>query len=109
MARGVALALNTVPERVSVLEIKVENIDNKLDEIKVDVKDMHECLDRTRDGVMEQLEKMQEESTTQHNELAGKIKDLEQFRQKWVYMIAGGIAVAGFTAGHFEKIIGILK
>lgn len=109
MARGATVALNTVPERVSVLEVKVENIDGKIDELKVDVKDMHDCLDRTRDGVMEKLEKMQEESTDQHNQLAGKIKELEQFRQKWVYMFAGGLAVAGFVAGHFEKIIGILK
>jgi peptidoglycan hydrolase CwlO-like protein len=109
MARGVTVALNTVPERVSVLEVKVENIDNKLDDIKVDVKDLHDCLDRTRDSVMEQLSKMHDDSCAQHNELARKIKDLEQFKQKWVYMVAGGIAVAGWVSGHIDTLVGILK
>jgi uncharacterized coiled-coil protein SlyX len=108
MARGV-IALNTVPERVSVLEVKVENIDVKIDELKADVKEMHDCLDRTRDGLMEQLEKMQNESSNQHSELAGKIKDLEQFKQKWVYMTAGGIAVAGWIVGHMDAIAGLIK
>ena len=53
MARtAAAVALATVPERVSVLETKVDNIEEKLDDIKVDVKDMHDCLDRTRDEVL---------------------------------------------------------
>jgi uncharacterized coiled-coil protein SlyX len=108
MARSV-IALNTVPERVSVLEVKVENIDAKIDELKVDVKEMHDCLDRTRDGLMDQLEKMQHESSNQHDQLAGKIKDLEQFKQKWLYMVAGGIAVAGWVSGHIDTLVGILK
>jgi tetrahydromethanopterin S-methyltransferase subunit B len=39
-------SLATVPERVSVLETKVDNIEEKIDDLKVDVKDMHDCLDR---------------------------------------------------------------
>jgi uncharacterized coiled-coil protein SlyX len=109
MARGVTMALSTVPERVSVLETKVENIESKIDELKVDVKDLHDCLDQTRDSVMEQLGKMHDDSCAQHNELAGKIKDLEQFKQKWVYMVAGGIAVAGWVSGHMGTIAGFIK
>jgi hypothetical protein len=39
----------TVAERVSVVEVQIANLDEKLDEIKVDVKEMHDCLDRTGD------------------------------------------------------------
>ena len=109
MARGVTMSLSTVPERVSVLETKVENIESKIDELKVDVKEMHDCLDQTRDSVMEQLEKMQHESSDQHSQLAGKIKDLEQFKQKWIYMIAGGVAVGGWISGHLDLVAGFIK
>jgi hypothetical protein len=74
--------LVTLPERVTALEVKVENIDEKLDYLKDDVKDMHNCLDRTRDGIMLQLDKMHEASSDQHKELAGKISELEKFKNK---------------------------
>jgi hypothetical protein len=55
--------IQTVPtqERVSVLETKVEAIDEKLDDLKVDVRDMHDCLDRTRDEVNVKLDEMLDE------------------------------------------------
>jgi len=109
MARGITVALNTVPERVSVLETKVENIESKIDELKDDVKDLHDCLDQTRDGVMGQLVKMHDDSCAQHSELSGKIKELEQFKQKWVYMTAGAVAALGWISGHMDVITGFVK
>ena len=53
--------LADLPERVSVLETKVENINEKLIDLKADVKDLHDCLDNTRDLLADKLEKMQEE------------------------------------------------
>ena len=38
----------TTTERLGIVETKVENLGEKLDDIKVDVKEMHDCLDRTR-------------------------------------------------------------
>ena len=62
MATKEAVAqLAVLPERVSVLETQVENIHEKLVDLKVDVKDMHDCLDLTRDAVMAELSKMQDE------------------------------------------------
>ena len=102
-------ALATVPERVSVLETKVDNIEEKIDDLKVDVKDMHDCLDKTRDSIMDQLKVMHDANITQHGELAGKIKELEQFKTKWVYLSAGALAVLGWITAHSEKILGFLK
>jgi hypothetical protein len=98
------IALSTVPERVSVLETKVDNIEEKIDNLKVDVKEMHDCLDQTRDGIMSQLEKMHSANVTQHGEMADKIKDLEQFKQKWVYLSAGAVASLGWITAHSDKI-----
>lgn len=94
----------TVAERVSVVEVQITNLDEKLDEIKVDVKEMHDCLDRTGDELKLTLKEMHNESCRQHNELAGKIGELEKFKAKWTYMVAGAIAVVGFASGHVSAI-----
>ena len=131
MARtATAVALATVPERVSVLETKVDNIEEKLDDIKIDVKDMHDCLDRTRDQVLEQLGAMTEEYRTnaakyyehantlnaqqsaQHAELAGKIGELEKVKSKWTMYIMVGLAFAAgsgwVNAVNFPHILKFL-
>ena len=99
----------TTVERLGVVETKVANLDEKLDEIKVDVKDMHDCLDKTRDSVMAKLDDMYGASCEQHSELAKKITELERFKQKWIYMTAGGIAVLGFLSGHSATFASLFK
>jgi dsDNA-specific endonuclease/ATPase MutS2 len=133
MATKEAVAqLVTLPERVSVLETKVENIDEKLVDLKVDVKDMHDCLDRTRDSVMEKLGEMTEEYRTnatkyyehadklndqqsaQHKELAGKITELEKVKSKWTMyamvalaFAAGSGWVNAINFPHILKFLGL--
>jgi hypothetical protein len=94
----------TTAERLGIVETKVVNLDEKLDDLKVDVKEMHDCLDKTRDGLMGKLDEMYSASCTQHSELANKISELEKFRMKWVYMISGGVAVLGIVSGHLDKV-----
>ncbi len=95
----------TTVERIGIVETKVENLSEKLDDLKIDVKDMHDCLDKTRDTLTEKLEEMYNASCSQHAELAAKIGDLEKIRQKVVWMVAGGVAVLGILSGHIEKIL----
>jgi uncharacterized coiled-coil DUF342 family protein len=127
MARVAKIASVPTQERVSVLETKVEAIDEKLDDLKVDVKDMHDCLDRTRDQVNEKLDEMLDEyrstrdkfyahaddlhkqQTEQHHELADKISDLEKFRAKWTYLVLGGVAVIGWASAYWETVAKILE
>ena len=98
----------TTVERIGIVETKVENLNGKLDELKTDVKDMHDCLDKTRDSLIEKLELMYGASCDQHAQLAEKIGDLEKVRQKVVWMVAGAVAFAGILSGHFEKILAFL-
>jgi chaperonin cofactor prefoldin len=86
----------TVAERVGVLETKVNHIDEKIDDIKVDIKDMHDCLDNTRDTLTNTLASMRTEATSQHNELAAKIVEMEKAKDK--LMLYGAIGAA-FIAG----------
>jgi tetrahydromethanopterin S-methyltransferase subunit B len=119
--------LAVLPERVSVLETKVENIDEKLVELKADVKEMHDCLDNTRDLLASKLEKMQEEyranstkffehadklhaeDQASHKSLDSKIKDLEQFKTKWIYLTAGALAALGWISGHSTAVLALFK
>jgi chromosome segregation ATPase len=98
----------TTVERIGIVETKVENLSEKMDDLKVDVKEMHDCLDKTRDSLVEKLEEMYDASCNQHAELAAKIGDLEKVRMKVVWMVAGAVAAVDILSGHFEKILAFL-
>jgi SMC interacting uncharacterized protein involved in chromosome segregation len=101
----------TTVERLGIVETKVANLDEKIDEIKVDVNQLGS-------GINSRLDQMYDASCTQHAELAksiksthteldAKISELQQFKQKWMYLVLGGIAVLGFVSGHFETLVKI--
>ena len=94
--KEVQAQLIALPERVAVVETKVINIEEKIDDLRGDVKDMHDCLDNTRDLLADRLKEMSEESTNQHNELAGKIKELQALKNKATMY---GMAALAFLAG----------
>ena len=122
--------LAQLPERVSVLETKVENIDEKLIDLKADVKEMHVCLDNTRDLLADKLEKMQEEyransnkyfdhadklhaeDVASHAKLGSRIEELEKIKSKWtMYAMVGMafIAGTGWLSGHTVNLPQLLK
>ena len=98
----------TTIERIGIVETKVENLNEKIDHLKVDVKDMHDCLDKTRDDLKAELQKMYGASCDQHAALAKDLSELKKVKEKWTYMFAGGIAAAGWFAGHSDKILSLL-
>ena len=79
----------TAAERIAVVETKVENLDEKIDHLQVDIRDNHQ-------SIIDTLNQMRDSSTKQHAELAGKIKDLEGFKNKWARWVMAGLA---FLAG----------
>jgi flagellar capping protein FliD len=99
----------TTTERLGIVETKVENLNEKLDDLKVDVKDLHDCLDKTRDIIETKLEIMYQASCTQHAEMAKKISTIERFKDKWMYTFAGGMIVLSWASAHADSIIAILK
>lgn len=97
----------TTVERIGVVETKVENLSEKLDELKVDVKEMHDCLDKTREGLTAKLEEMYQASCDQHTALGKEISAIKNQRDRLVWTFAGVIAAGGFFAGHSDKILKI--
>lgn len=120
-ARIAQAQLATMPERVAVVETKVDSMIVCIDEIKSNVKDMHDCLDNTRDMLAAKLEKMQdeyrvnstkffehtdklhEEDIATDKKLAAKIEDLEKVKNKWTMYIMAGLAFAA-GAGWINAI-----
>jgi uncharacterized phage infection (PIP) family protein YhgE len=101
-----------LPVRVAVVEIKVEAINEKLSDIKADVKEMHDCLDNTRDLLADKLKEMADASNSQHAELAAKIGDLEKIKNKYTtYAMLGMafIAGTGWLSGHSINVPHLLK
>lgn len=78
---------------IAVLQIQVKNLDDKMDEMKSEIKDLHECLDRNMDQTKSILKEFQESTQTQHDELAEKLSSLEKI--KW--MLMGAAAILGAT------------
>ena len=96
--------MSTTAERLGIVETKVHGLDEKIDDLKIDVKDVHNCLDKTREELTEQLKTMYNASCSQHSELAKEISALKTQRDKWVWLFAGGLAVFGWVSGHLEFI-----
>lgn len=99
----------TAAERLGIVETKVVNLDSKMDELKVDVKEMHDCLDNTRDMLAEQLKCMSDASGKQHAEIAKRISDMEKLKDKWTYTVMGAMVVLSWATAHADSIISILK
>jgi uncharacterized coiled-coil DUF342 family protein len=104
--------LALLPERVAIVETQVDAIEEKIDELKVGVKDMHDCLDNTRDLLDKKLCEMSDASNSQHAELAAKIGDLEKLKNKYTTYAMIGLAFAAGTGWlnsvHLPQILKFL-
>jgi stage III sporulation protein SpoIIIAA len=87
----------TLNSRVAVLETKVEAISIKLDEVKADIKEVHACLHKTREMILEHINTGIYESHEAHVDINKRINKLENWR--WYIL---GMAV---TVGVIAKFI----
>ena len=94
--------LATLPERVAVLEVKVNNIDEKMDTLKNEMCENHS-------GLLATLKEMRDTSVSQHNSMAQQIKDLEGFKNKWMRYVMVGLAFAAGAGWIRQDLAGILK
>ena len=85
----------TTNERVSVLETQVANIESKVDEIKLEIRD-------NAQEVKQELNKMYQASCAQHSQLSVELKDLKSFKDK--LLMAGIILgpILTYIATHVD-------
>jgi uncharacterized coiled-coil DUF342 family protein len=124
--------LSALPERVGIVETKVESIKEQITDLKADVREMHDCLDQTRDLLADKLEKMQEEyransgryfehvdklhaeDVATHAKMDTRIDELEKAKSKWTMYIMAALAFAAGTGWlnavqfpHVLKFLGL--
>ena len=131
--------LATLPERVAVVETKInamidciESIKESQKDIRSDVKDVHDCLDNTREMLADKLEKMQDEYRVNsvkyfehaeklhaadgviHDVMDERLDKLEKLKNKWTMYVMAALAFAAGTGWlnsvqfpHLLKFLGL--
>jgi len=88
---------------IAVLQVQVKNIEEKVGEIKENVKQLHDALEKNATETRNMLKAMREEDLAAHDKLSSKVSALE----KWRWMIMGAGVVLGSIG--FETVGKLLK
>ena len=94
----------TVTERLGIVETKVENLNEKIDDIKVDIKDVHDCLDQAKNDLKQQLNTMYDTSCAQHTIMSQELSKLKSERDKWIWTGAGILIIISWIMSHPEIV-----
>jgi DNA-binding transcriptional regulator YiaG len=84
----------TLNSRVAVLETRVEAISVKLDEVRADIKEVHVCLHKTRELILDQIENLRTQENTQHDKFNTRLSQLEN----WRWYTIGIVSAIGVVA-----------
>jgi len=76
---------------VAVLQVQFKNLDEKVDDLKVELKDMRSSLEKHSEEHSALMKEMQESAQEAHKSMASKINALE----KWRWMLMGAGVVIG--------------
>ena len=98
-----ALSIQQAETEIAVLKVQVGNIEDKVGEIKQDIKDLHHIIDDHAEETQKTLKEMKDASANAHKGMNDKISALEKWR--WM-MMGAGIALGAL--GH-NAIGGLLK
>ncbi len=98
---GAAKRVEQAETEIAVLQVQFSNLDGKIDDLKHEVKDLHECLDRNMDETKLILKEFQESNNKSHDQLEEKFASLEKV--KW--MLMGAAAVLGATGVEAFKML----
>ena len=96
------MASKNLSERIGVVEIKVENLNEKVDNLKKDVCD-------SKEEIKEHLDCLGQKAEEAHAILTKKITDLEKIKDKWFWFFTGAVAVISWAIGHSGFIAKILE
>ena len=104
MATATSKVAKMQPEtEIAVLQIQVKTLEEKIGELKVDLKALHDVIEANADETRRMLKSMREQDVKEHGELASKISVLE----KWRWMMMGAGIIIGSLG--FPTLSAILK
>lgn len=109
-----AQKLHETETEVAVLQVQYNNLNEKVDEVKTSLNNLHEHINTKIDGVTKTIKEFKEANDKQiadfktandkqHSDVSKRIGELE----KWRWLITGGAAAAGALGFHVVgKIFG---
>jgi FtsZ-binding cell division protein ZapB len=97
------LSIQQAETEIAVLKVQVDNIGEKVGEIKQDVKDLRQTIEDHAEENQKMLKEMKDASSTAHKAMSDKISTLE----KWRWMMMGAGIVLG-TLGY-DTVAKLLK
>lgn len=100
-AKTVRMPQQTQTE-IAVLQVQVKNIEDKVGEIKEDLKAVHDCLDRNSEEMKQMIKEMQEVDSLAHSALSKKVSALEKWR--WM-MMGAGIVIGSLGFDTMAKLL----
>lgn len=103
MAQANIQTLKQAETDIAVLQVQVQNVEEKIDEIKQDMRDMREDVAQNNQDLRVMLKEMREQDAAAHTELSKKVSGLE----KWRWMLMGAGIVIGSLG--FDMLAKLLK
>ena len=88
---------------IAILQVQVSNIEDKVGEIKVDLKEVSSTSIKNSENTHKILKEMKEDSAAAYKSMSDKIGSLE----KWRWMMMGAGVVIGSLG--FETVAKLLK
>ena len=87
---------------IAVLQVEVENVKEKISELKDDIKDVRDTLDKHSEEHTKMIKDMQDSSTNAHKSMSDKISSLEKWR--WM-MMGAGIVIGSLGYDTIAKLL----
>lgn len=88
---------------VAVLQVQYKNLDEKVDDLKVEMKEMRSALEKHSEEHTQIMKDMQNSAEDAHKSLASKINALE----KWRWMLMGaGVVIGALGWPTVGKLLG---
>jgi hypothetical protein len=86
--------MSTLPERIAVVETKVDSL--------------KEHMDANKKEIVGQIDDMKACNSREHAIVMSKLNDLTDFKNKWVWLGGAGLTILSLIFGHLETIIKII-
>lgn len=98
-----ALSVNSPDTEIAVLQVQVTNIETKINDLKADLKEVHDCLDKNAEETHRLIKELQESNSDSHKAISDKVSALEKWR--WM-MMGAGMVIGSFG---FDTVAKLLK
>ena len=96
--------LKQTETEIAVLQVQYGYLNEKVDGIKTDLKDMQDMINNHMSDMKKSLKEFQEENKKQHDTVDKKISALE----KWKWMLMGASVLAGAMGWNtLSKLLGM--